>query len=769
MVPDSVVPSSWSGERRDRIRHRVELPAREATEAEWPLWVPAEVVDAYARRGVARPWEHQVDTAELARSGRSVVVSTGTASGKSLAFGLPTLTSVLEGTRAPNGRGATVLYLSPTKALAHDQGESLRSLGLDALRASAYDGDTPDDERGWIRQHANYLLTNPDLLHHSMLPGHSSWSSFLRALSFVVVDECHAYRGLFGAHVANVLRRLRRVAAHYGANPVFVLASATVASPAESATRLVGVPVVEVTRDTSPRGPSTVLLWEPPLTDLVGEAGAPVRRSVLSETADLLVDLVEQGTRTLAFVRSRRGAEVVATMARGWLSEVDPSLPPRVAAYRGGFLPEERRALEADLRSGTLLGVATTSALELGIDVSGLDAVITAGWPGTRASWWQQMGRAGRAGDPSLAVLVARDDPLDTYLVAHPEALFDAPVEATVFDPENPHVLAPHLLAAASELSLTEADFGAGVFDQSAHPIVEQLAEAGWLRRRATGWFWTRNERASDLADLRGIGGGPVRIVEEVTGRVLGTIDAGAAHSAVHTGAVYVHQGDTYVVSEFVPADSVAHAHRDEVDYSTHARELSDTRLGTVLRQQSWGLVQLSFGEAEVSSQVVGYLRRRHPSGEVIGEAALDLPVRTLQTRAVWFTVPASVLEAAAISPEEIPGAAHAAEHAAIGLLPLVAGCDRWDIGGLSTAEHPDTGMATVIVHDGFPGGAGFAERGYEVSRAWLTATRDAIEACECEAGCPSCVQSPKCGNGNDPLDKHAAVRLLTAVLEFAS
>ncbi|CAB5001003.1 unannotated protein [freshwater metagenome] len=602
-----------------------------------------------------------------------------------------------------------------------------------------------------------------------MLPGHASWSSFLRALTFVVVDECHAYRGLFGAHVANVLRRLRRVAAHYGANPVFVLASATVASPAESATRLVGLPVVEVTRDTSPRGPSTVLLWEPPLTDLVGEAGAPVRRSVLSETADLLVDLVAQGTRTLAFVRSRRGAEVVATMARGWLGEVDPSLPPRVAAYRGGFLPEERRALEADLRSGALLGVATTSALELGIDVSGLDAVITAGWPGTRASWWQQMGRAGRAGDPSLAVLVARDDPLDTYLVAHPEALFDAPVEATVFDPVNPHVLAPHLLAAASELSLTEADFGAGVFGQSAHAIVEELAEAGWLRRRATGWFWTRNERASDLADLRGIGGGPVSIVEEVTGRVLGTIDAGAAHSAVHTGAVYVHQGDTYVVSEFVPADSVAHAHRDEVDYSTHARELSDTRLGAVLKQQMWGQVQLTFGEAEVSSQVVGYLRRRHPSGEVIGESALDLPVRTLQTRAVWFTVPQSLLETAGIVPEEVPGAAHAAEHAAIGLLPLVAGCDRWDIGGLSTAEHPDTGMATVIVHDGFPGGAGFAERGYEVAREWLTATRDAIEACECEAGCPSCVQSPKCGNGNDPLDKHAAVRLLTAVLEFAS
>ena len=751
------------------MRHVEHIPSREATTVAWPEWLNPDLRTAYIARGIASPWSHQVEAATIARAGHHVVIATGTASGKSLAYGMPMLSALLDGQSAPNGRGATSLYLAPTKALAHDQGNSLRSLNLPGLRLAEYDGDTPDDERAWVRSHAHLVLTNPDLLHHSLLPGRRSWSSFLRALTYIVVDECHAYRGVFGAHVSAVLRRLRRVARFYGADPVFVLASATVAEPSVSAQRLIGASVAEVSRDGSPRGACTVVLWEPPLTDLVGEAGAPVRRSVLSETADLLTDLVVHDTRTLAFVRSRRGAEVVASTTRNHLADVDPDLPSRVAAYRGGFLPEERRALEADLRSGRLLGVATTSALELGIDVHGLDAIITAGWPGTRASWRQQMGRAGRHGDSSLAVLVARDDPLDTYLVSHPESLFDGSVEATVFDPSNPHVVAPHLLAAAAELPLTEADFSAdGVFGDESRPIVDQLTEAGWLRHRVTGWFWTRPERASDLADLRGIGGGPIRIIEEVTGRVLGTIDAGAAHSAVHAGAVYVHQGDTYLVMSLDLDEGVAVARRDLLDYSTHAREISDTRLGRVVADQQWGPVHLCFGEVEVTTQVVGFLRRRHPSGEVIGESALELPPRTLPTRATWFTIPPEVLEAAGVSPEAVPGAAHAAEHAAIGLLPLLAGCDRWDIGGLSTAHHPDTGVATVIVHDGYPGGAGFAERGFAVARAWLAATRDAIAACECDAGCPSCVQSPKCGNGNDPLDKLGALRLLTVVVDLA-
>jgi DEAD/DEAH box helicase domain-containing protein len=752
--------------RRDRVTHVETLPPRAARTAPWPQWAAPEVVSALQRAGVRSPWAHQVEAAEHAHAGRSVVLATGTASGKSAAYLLPALTALVEGAAAPNGRGATVLYLSPTKALAADQLRALRALDVPGVRAATYDGDTPTEERDWVRQHATYVLTNPDMLHRSMLPRHGRWGPFLRALRYVVVDECHGYRGVFGSHVAAVVRRLRRVCARYGADPTFVLASATVSSPEESAGRLVGAPVVAVTDDASPRGRTSFCLWEPPLTDLTGEGGAPVRRTSTAETADLLADLVVEGARTLAFVRSRRGAETVALSARRLVEEVHPSLGRQVAAYRAGYLPEERRALEAALQSGDLLGLATTNALELGVDVAGLDAVLLSGWPGTRASLWQQAGRAGRAGQGALAVLVARDDPLDTYLVHHPEAVFGRPVEATVLDPDNPYVLAPHLCAAAAELPLTEADIA--VFGPSTPALLDQLVDRGLLRRRPTGWFWTRRDRAADLTDIRGTGGAPVRVAEAATGRLLGTVDAGASHSTVHQGAVYVHQGETYVVRELDLEDSVAFVAPAEVDYSTTARDVTDIRILGVDAAQDWGPATLSFGTVEVTNQVVAFLRKRILTGEVLGEVPLDLPPRQLRTKAVWWTVSEEQLGDAGLEWVDVPGAAHAAEHASIGLLPLFATCDRWDIGGVSTAMHADTGRATVFVYDGHPGGAGFSERAYAAATDWLTATREAIASCACESGCPSCVQSPKCGNGNEPLHKAGAVRLLDVLLAGA-
>jgi DEAD/DEAH box helicase domain-containing protein len=757
--------------RTDRLLHVEEVPARVGKAVGWPDWVEADLREAWARRGLALPWAHQAEAAELAHDGQHVVVSTGTASGKSLAYLMPALTAVLEGSHAPNGRGSTALYLAPTKALAHDQWRAIEELHvgtnrIDGLRVSAYDGDTPEEERSWIRAHAGYVLTNPDLLHRSLLPGHERWASFLRALDYVVVDECHVYRGVFGSHVANVLRRLRRVAARYGATPTFVLASATSGDPAGSASRLVGLRVAAVSADASPRGATSFALWEPPLTDHGGENDAPTRRTATAETASLLTDLVVEGVRTLAFVRSRRGAEAVAMTARDTLAEVDPELTNRVAAYRAGYLPEERRALEDALRSGELLGVAATNALELGVDVTGLDAVLLCGWPGTRASLWQQAGRAGRSGEDALAILVARDDPLDTYLVHHPEAVFGAGVEATVCDPTNPYVLGPHLCAAAAELPLTEDDLP--TFGPATREVVDQLVARGFLRLRPGGWFWTRRERASELADLRGIGGGMVKVVEDETGRMLGTVDPGAAHTTVHTGAVYVHQGATYVVDLLDLEDSVAVAHREEVDWTTSARDTTDIRIVDEIARTAWGEAELVHGHVEVTNQVVAYLKRRYLTGQVLGEEPLDLPPRHLRTQAVWWTVSAEQLSAALLQDVDVSGAAHAAEHASIGLLPLVATCDRWDIGGVSTALHEDTGRMTVFVYDGHPGGAGFAERGYTAARTWLTATRDAIDACECLDGCPSCVQSPKCGNGNHPLDKAGAVRLLDVLLAGA-
>ncbi|WP_425566692.1 DEAD/DEAH box helicase [Planomonospora alba] len=752
--------------RRARVTHVEHVPARQAGDVGWPEWVSEVLVTRWANQGIFGLWPHQAEVAELARGGRNVIIATGTASGKSLAYQVPALTSVLD--------GGTALYLTPTKALAADQLRALRALDVPGLRAAAFDGDTPYEERTWIRQHANYVLTNPDMLHRTLLPGHARWSGFWRRLRTVVVDECHGYRGVFGSHVAQILRRLRRVCARYGADPVFVLASATASDPRSFAMRLTGLQTAEVTTDASPRGATTFALWEPPLTDLRGEGGAPVRRPATAETADLLADLVLAGTRTLAFVRSRRAAESVALSARARLADLaadaapgraPADLPDRVAAYRAGYLAEERRELERALRAGEVLGLATTNALELGVDVSGLDAVLIAGWPGTRASLWQQAGRAGRAGQDALAVLVARDDPLDTYLVHHPEALFGRPVEAIVLDPGNPYILGPHLCAAAAEIPLTEDDLE--IFGPTAKDVLADLVHDGMLRRRSTGWFWTRRERATDLADIRGSGGAPVQVVELSTGRLLGTVDEPSAHSTVHAGAVYVHQGETFLVSELDLEAGVALVEAGTPDYTTFARDVTEISVLDSLRSHPLGPGELHFGSVEVTRQVVSYLKRRLQSGELLGDEDLDLPPRTLRTRAVWWTLPAGAVAPLAEAGIDLGGAAHAAEHAAIGMLPLFATCDRWDIGGVSTELHADTGMLTVFVYDGHEGGAGFAERGFSRALDWLTATREAIASCECERGCPSCIQSPKCGNGNEPLDKAGALRLLAVLLSL--
>lgn len=741
----------------DCLTHVERVPARPGRTVPWPGWVPEELRNRLAARGIPAPWSHQEAAASLAYAGTHVVVSTGTGSGKSLAYQLPVLTSLLADARA------TALYLAPTKALAADQLRGLDALAPDGVRPAGYDGDTPREEREWVRAYSRLVLTNPDMLHRGILPRHDAWSGFLRRLRYVVIDECHTYRGVFGSHVAQVLRRLRRICARYGSSPVFILASATSGDPATSAARLVGTPVTAVTEDGSPRGGVTFALWEPPVlpATMSGDA-APVRRSALREAADLLADAIAHGARTLAFVRSRRGAEVVATWARRGLAEAVPELADRVAAYRAGYLREERREIERALLSGELLGLASTNALELGVDLVGLDAVVLTGYPGTLASMWQQAGRAGRAGREALCVLVARDDPLDTYLVHHPVALFGRPVEATVLDPGNPYVLGPHLCCAAAELPLTKADialFGGDV----ALSTMDNLVTAGALRRRPTGWYWTG--QAGPDVDLRGTGGGPVAIVESATGRLLGTVDAGSAHVQVHSGAVHLHQGRTYVVDELDLEDGVALVHADEPDWSTHPRDVTNLSVLSVESYVDAGPVGLFLGTVDVTSQVVSYQRRRIATGEVLDTRPLDLPRRQLRTTAVWWTISPGALAAAGVDWPVVPGALHAAEHASIGLLPLVATCDRWDIGGLSTAMHQDTDAPTVFVYDGHPGGAGFAERAYHAAREWLTATRDAIATCGCETGCPSCVQSPKCGNGNDPLAKPEAVSVLDALL----
>ncbi|MCL2668601.1 MAG: DEAD/DEAH box helicase [Micrococcales bacterium] len=746
------------GARADRVTHIRVLPARPGRTAPWPSWADADLVAGYQRLGVDAPWCHQVQAADAVHDGHHTVLATSTGSGKSLGFWLPALTAA---------ERASTLYIAPTKALAADQTAALQRLVTSAhsrVCLATCDGDTPSSDRRWIREHADVVATNPDFLHFSLLPGHRRWARLLGRLRYVVVDECHAFRGVFGAHVALVLRRLRRVAASYGADPVFVCASATTADPQVSAARLVGVSpdeMVAVTEDSSPAGPRTIVCWRPQ-----GHDQAP--RTATAETAELLADLVVAGGRALAFSRSRRGAESVATTTRERLAGT--AMADRVRAYRGGYLPEERRELEAGLRDGSVRALATTNALELGIDITGLDAVLVAGFPGTRVSWWQQAGRAGRAGTPGLVVLVARQDPLDTYLVGHPHALLDAPVEPVVLDPDNPAVLASHLAAAAAEIpvSADEVERQPDVFGPSAAGVLDELTEHGVLRRRGRTWYWTHAQPATWLTDLRG-SGTPVQVVERTTGLLLGTVDTASADATCHPGAVYVHQGATFVVDELVHDEQTALVSAREVDWRTWARWTTTIDVVEVRDQTSWGPVTWAYGIVDVTTQVVSFLRRRLPDMSVIGSSALDMPERTLRTAAVWWTAPAPVLAAADITATTAPGALHAAEHASIGLLPLLATCDRGDLGGLSTLVHPHTGEATVFVHESFYGGAGFTRRGFDLGPAWLQATRDAIGVCSCTTGCPSCVHSPKCGNANDPLDKPAALRLLDAVVAQAS
>jgi len=743
-----------AGTKGERLLHVEHVPARIARLAQWPESVAPAVLSALLAAGMERPWSHQRAAIDLATAGEHVVIATGTASGKSLGYLAPVLSAACEGAATPGLRGATAIYLAPTKALAADQLARIEAMTVPGVRAATYDGDTPPDERRWIRDHANVVLTNPDLLHHSLLPGHQRWSRFLRSLEYVVVDECHVYRGVFGSHVSAVLRRLRRVAARYGASPTFVLASATVSEPATHASRLVGMPVTPVTDDGSPRGAMTFALWEPATVD--GH-----RRSATTEASEILAELVLHGVQAVAFARSRAGAEALASNARRRVEQDDPVRAEGVSAYRGGYLPQDRREIERGLRNGSVRGLAATNALELGIDVSGLDAVVMAGWPGRRASLWQQAGRAGRSGEESLAVLVAADDPLDSYLVRHPEAIFGEPVETTVMDPHNPHVLAPHLAAAAAELPLGESDLP--MFGPDTRRLLDALVTSGILRRRPSGWFWAREDRPADHISLRGASD-VVAVVEARTGRVLGTVDEASSHVQVHTGAVHVHQGDTWVVTELDLEARAAHVVRGDPGWSTFAQSVSRFDILGRERTERRARVAVSFGTVRVTSQVTGFLRRL-PSGEVLGTHPLDLPERSLTTKAVWWTVPEDVLAAAGVEAAVVPGALHAAEHAAIGMLPLVATSDRWDVGGVSTALHPDTGEPTIMVFDGYPGGAGFAERAFGAFEAWVRATRDAVLGCPCAAGCPACVQSPKCGNGNEPLDKAGAVTVLELAL----
>ena len=735
----------------ESLVHVEELPERAPEVGPFPE-LPDVLVQRLSLIGIDGLYAHQRAAFDAVASGANVVIATGTASGKTLVYNLAFAA------RALGDPKATALYLFPTKALARDQLRQVRGLRLPQIRAAVYDGDTPSAERPMIRRNANLVMSNPDMLHASVLPDHARWADFFLRLAYVVVDEAHVARGVFGSHVAMVLRRLRRLVARYGGDPRFVLASATVGNPGELASRLTGLDFEEVSEDRSPRGEKLFALCNPPIVD--DETGA--RRGAVSEASFLLGRLAEAEIRTIAFARSRRAAELLAEFAR---REVPGAVKSRIKAYRAGYLPEERRRLERALADGELLAVAATSALELGIDVGSLDAAILAGYPGTRASMWQQAGRAGRRESGSLAVLVANDDPLDQYLVAHPEDLFHRPPEAAVIDPTNPYVLEPHLLCAAREQPLASDELAFFGEPELVGPAVERLIAAAELVRRGDTLHHRGQRPPHRSVDIRSASGGQIAIVLEETGELLGTADEYRAHFSVHTGAIYLHQGEQFEVAKLDLESGVALVRSSNADYYTQSRDITDIEVVGVLEESRIGDTPAFFGDVTVTRQVTGYVRKMHLTGEAVDEIPLVMPPQVLTTRALWWAIPPAILDRAALKMAAVPGAAHAAEHAAIGLLPLIATCDRWDVGGVSTAYHPDTESCAIFIYDGYPGGAGIVERGFRSEERLLRATLETVRDCPCTRGCPSCVQSPKCGNGNEPLDKQGAVALLAAML----
>ena len=720
-------------------------PPREPTLEPLPDDLDPRVASSLVANGVTALFRHQAEAWEAAQRGENVVVTTGTASGKSLAFNLPVLDAIA---REPKTRA---LYLYPTKALSQDQARSLSGLGLKGLRPAIYDGDTPSERRWQIRKWSNLVLTNPDMLHVGVLPHHDRWGDVLANLRYVVVDEAHVYRGVFGSHVANVLRRLRRLARIYDAEPQFLLASATIANAGELALGLTGEPATVIGSDTSARAEREVVIWNPPLLD--AELG--LRASPLGDAARLLSTLTSRGLRTICFAKSRKAAELIHRFAT---ERLDTATASRLTPYRAGYTPEQRREIERRLVEGELLGVTATDALELGIDIGLLDCAISVGFPGTVASLRQQWGRAGRR-DRGLAILVCSEDALDQFFAHEPDALLSRKVEAAILDHANPRILDGHVLSAAYEAPLDDGDA-----ETLGREALRRAAELPELEHTPAGYVWKGRDYPAARVSLRAGDAEAFTVVDGETGSLLGLVERDRAYSTVHEGAVYLHLGEQYLVESLSLEDRVAVVTPARVDWYTQVKKESET---TIERSQRSGRtlgVELHFGSVSVTEQVVAYARKAVRDGATIDVVPLLMPETTFETEAIWFCPEPEHLEGLEQMPKLL-GALHAAEHSLIALLPLWAMCDRWDIGGLSTNVHYQTGRPTIFVYDGRAGGVGITERGYVRFDDWVEDTSRLLERCPCASGCPSCVQSPKCGNLNDYLDKEAAALLLRRML----
>ena len=765
-------PLAWerlleAGETDERLVTTSVVQPQPAETVPFPPGLHPNLTAALERAGIPILYSHQAEALSNARHS-DLVITAGTASGKSLSFNLPVLDGIA---RDPKARA---LYVYPTKALAQDQARKLSELGLRELRHAIYDGDTPREDRPAIRKRANLVLTNPDMLNMGVLSHHKGWGDFLANLGWVVVDEAHTYRGVFGSHVANVLRRLRRVARLYGSEPRFILASATIANPVELAEGLTGTPFELVDNDGAPRAKRRIAIWDPPVID----PKTMRRRSVLSETAELLADLVVNGSRTICFLRSRRGIELIQRFTRMRLEELgEPRLAARIAPYRAGYTPQQRREIERRLAAGELLAVVATDALELGIDIGELDAAICVTFPGTVASLRQMWGRAGRRTD-GIALYIAGEDALDQFFCRHPDEFLARPVEAAILDHTNERIQTAHVLAAAYEAPLGGTGEQPGgrddeILGERWRDRADALVGAGRLRRSRDGRYLPRGPGfpAGEIS-LRSASLDSVAVVERASGEMLGQVEAERAFTTVHPGAIYLHLGRSYEVAELDVDGRRAIVDVFEGDWYTQPKKETMVYVEAVGAQRRLGPcdsspAELHFGAVAVTEQVIAYQRKSLTDHSVIDLVPLDLPEQNFPTQALWYVLEDELAGPRVLAPEVLLGALHATEHSQIAVLPLLAMCDRWDIGGLSTNIHFQTGLPTIFIYDGHPGGVGIARRGYDEFERLVADAARLVGECPCAEGCPSCVQSPKCGNLNEPLHKAGALELMDSMINL--
>lgn len=729
---------------KDRVEHIEILSQKGPIYGELKRDLSANIKNYLLKKNI-KLYRHQCDVIEKVRDGKSIIITTPTASGKTLAFNIP----IFE--RMELEKNATALYLYPTKALSNDQLKVLKdfeNLSALCINPNVYDGDTPQNKRPRIRETSRIIISNPYEL-HQILPWHYKWQKFLGSLRFVVIDEAHRYRGVFGSNVAFLIRRLRRICSFYGSDPIFILSTATLANPIEFSERLIGKKFELIANDGSPKGKKYFIFYNPYFNG-IGSL------STHQETKDLFLYFIRNNLQTLCFTVSRKMAELITLWSKKELEESETYLIDKITAYRAGYLPEERREIEGNFKNGILRGVTSTNALELGIDIGTLDSVVISGYPGTIISTWQQAGRAGRGISESVATLVAFQNPLDQYFMKHPEVFFDKPHEHAIIDLSNPYIISGHLMCAASESPIRLEEEGVYLGD-NIEDILQSLEKQSLVQNTPNGWVYSGKGRATEVVSLDNISSEIFKVIGDR--ELIETMDRTQVYREAHKGAVLLHQGETFIVEDLDLKNSMVQVKKRDIDYYTDAMKIADITILEEIKNKKIRDIDVSFGDVEVNEQYIGYKIIKYD--KVVGIEGIDLPPLIFKTLGLWFIVPEDIEKKVKEENLDFNGGLHGIEHAMIGIMPFHVMCDRWDIGGISTSYHQDTMKPTIFIYDGFEGGIGLTEKAFELIVELVKMTLELVKDCKCEEGCPSCIYSPKCGNENKPLDKEATILIL--------